>query len=74
MMPTYEYECHSCGKIWDEEQSIVSTPSESCPYCHQPNAHRLISGGTGFLLKGGGWYSSGYASTPAKDPPAGDGS
>ena len=32
-----------------------------CPKCNNETAQRQISGGTGFVLQGGGWASSGYA-------------
>jgi putative FmdB family regulatory protein len=64
-MPTYEYACTSCGNEWEAEQSIKEAPLTECPRCHEQTARRQISRGTGFILKGGGWYSDLYA-TPAK--------
>ena len=61
-MPTYEYRCTACGKEWEEVQRISEPPLEVCPACGKPTAHRLISAGTGFILKGGGWYSDLYSS------------
>ncbi len=61
-MPTYEYACGACGHEWEQAQRITEPPVESCPKCSAPAAHRLISGGTNFILKGGGWYSDLYAS------------
>jgi putative FmdB family regulatory protein len=67
-MPTYEYACDSCGHQWDLVQRITEAPVELCPQCAKATAHRLISGGTRFILKGGGWYSDLYASPkPAAD-------
>jgi putative FmdB family regulatory protein len=66
-MPTYEYACGACGHQWEQVQRIVEAPIEVCPKCAQSAAHRLISGGTNFILKGGGWYSDLYSSKgPAK--------
>jgi putative FmdB family regulatory protein len=48
-MPTYEYECQSCGYGFEMRQGI--TALEECPECRGP-VQRLISGGTGFILKG----------------------
>jgi putative FmdB family regulatory protein len=67
-MPTYEYGCTACGKEWEEIQRITEPPIEVCPACGKAAAHRLISAGTGFILKGGGWYSDLYSS--AKPAPA----
>jgi putative FmdB family regulatory protein len=65
-MPTYEYACTACGSQWEEVQRITAAPLEVCPTCGKSSAHRLISAGTGFILKGGGWYSDLYSS--AKPP------
>jgi putative FmdB family regulatory protein len=61
-MPTYEYGCAACGNEWEEIQRISEPPLEVCPKCAKSAAHRLISAGTGFILKGGGWYSDLYSS------------
>ena len=61
-MPTYEYACGACGHEWEQAQRITEPPIETCPKCAAAAAHRLISGGTNFILKGGGWYSDLYAS------------
>jgi putative FmdB family regulatory protein len=65
-MPIYEYECRACQKIHEIQQKIVDPPITSCPDCQGP-VKKLVST-TSFLLKGGGWYADGYAST--KDAPA----
>lgn len=62
LMPTYEYGCEACGHEWEETQRITEAAKEVCPKCAQRKAHRLISAGTNFILKGGGWYSDLYAS------------
>ena len=63
-MPTYEYGCEACGHEWEEVQRITEPPREVCPKCGKTAAHRLISAGTNFILKGGGWYSDLYSSSP----------
>jgi len=62
---TYEYACTACAHHWEEEQSISAPPSTTCPSCHAETARRLVSGGQGFILKGGGWYADGYGSSKA---------
>jgi putative FmdB family regulatory protein len=62
-MPTYEYACSACSHQWEEVQRITEAPTEVCPKCSKSSAHRLISGGTNFILKGGGWYSDLYSSS-----------
>lgn len=60
---TYEYECPVCDHRFETEQSIKDDPLTECPKCRVCALKRLISGGTGFVLKGGGWFRDGYAST-----------
>jgi putative FmdB family regulatory protein len=59
-MPTYEYVCSACAHEWEAEQSIKDAALTECPSCHSPSARRLISGGTGFSLKGEGWAKDNY--------------
>jgi len=63
---TYEYLCTACAHAWEAEQSISAAPLTTCPNCHAESAKRQVSGGAGFILKGGGWYSDLYASSPKK--------
>ncbi|MBO6935679.1 MAG: zinc ribbon domain-containing protein [Deltaproteobacteria bacterium] len=62
-MPTYEYQCDACNKGFIREQRITEKPVKKCPHCGKMKARRMISGGD-FILKGGGWYSDLYSSTP----------
>jgi putative FmdB family regulatory protein len=57
---TYEYICKACGHEWEAEQSIKADPLKKCPKCKKDEAKRLVSGGLGFQLKGGGWAKEGY--------------
>ena len=61
---TYEYLCHACAHEWEADQRITEDPLKKCPKCKKLKAKRQISGGTGFLLKGGGWYADGYGASP----------
>jgi putative FmdB family regulatory protein len=54
-MPTYEYECKSCGHTFDAFQSMRDEPIKSCPQCGR-EVRRLINGGTGVIFKGSGFY------------------
>ncbi|WP_041623454.1 FmdB family zinc ribbon protein [Spirochaeta thermophila] len=54
-MPTYEYECTSCGHVFEAFQSISEEPIRECPECGN-TVRRLISGGTGVIFKGSGFY------------------
>jgi len=69
---TYEYICTSCGHEWEASQSIKDEPLKSCPSCKKRTAKRQISGGTGFVLKGGGWYADLYGSAKPSKSNGGD--
>jgi putative FmdB family regulatory protein len=68
---TYEYVCQACGHQWEAQQSIKDSPLKKCVSCGEDKAKRLVSGGTGFLLKGGGWYADLYGSPGSGAPKAG---
>ncbi|MBQ7607568.1 MAG: zinc ribbon domain-containing protein [Desulfovibrionaceae bacterium] len=58
-MPIYEYECPSCGRIFEEWVKVSEAHGEeACPACGTPSP-RVISH-TSFVLKGGGWYVTEY--------------
>jgi len=60
MPPTYEYVCKTCQYEFECIQKITEDPVQVCPECGKETVSRLISLGTGFVLKGGGWYADGY--------------
>jgi len=51
-MPTYPYACARCGEF-ELEQAISAPAVERCPSCGGP-VERLIAGGSGFIMRGGG--------------------
>ncbi len=57
-MPTYEYVCTKCGHAFEAGQSMHDKPLTVCPQCGQ-RVRRVISGGTGIIIKGGGSCSTG---------------
>ncbi|MBW2713846.1 MAG: zinc ribbon domain-containing protein [Deltaproteobacteria bacterium] len=65
-MPTYEYHCKACDHEFEREQRITEDPVKKCPECGKLKVKRLISSGSSFQLKGGGWYNEGYHEKPAK--------
>ena len=64
-MPTYEYLCEDCGYQFEAVQRITDEPLKECPSC-KGKVKRLISC-TNFLLKGEGWYKSGYVKGANKE-------
>ena len=65
-MPTYEYFCTSCGFEFEEFQSIASEPISVCPKCSE-HVQRKISGGTGLIFRGSGFYITDYKNKKSKD-------
>ena len=62
-MPTYKYRRED-GTTFTIRQKITEDPLAACPETGQA-VERVITGGMGFQLKGGGWYKDGYASSDA---------
>jgi putative FmdB family regulatory protein len=52
MLLTYEYECGFCGHQFEFDQAIKDEPLGKCPKCGKKPT-RLVSGGSGFIWKGG---------------------
>jgi putative FmdB family regulatory protein len=57
-VPTYEYECKTCGLRFEQRQAMAEAPVAHCPDC-AGEVQRLVSGGAGFIVKGGGHARSG---------------
>jgi putative FmdB family regulatory protein len=64
-MPTYEYECRSCGHRFEKFQSITARPVKTCPECGG-EVFRVIGLGGGLLFKGSGFYETDYRSDEYK--------
>ncbi len=80
-MPTYEYQCKTCGKVFDIYQSITEKPLQTarCEHCRKSRkVERLIGTGAALLFKGSGFYQTDYRSdsykkaASAESKPAGD--
>jgi len=61
-MPTYEYECGSCGHAFERFQSMLDKPLTTCPQCGG-EIRRLIGTGSGIIFKGAGSYSNDYGNS-----------
>lgn len=83
-MPTYEYECSNCGKVFELFQSITEPPrrrlrkTDPRPCKCNATVTRRISTGGGLIFKGSGFYLTDYRSESYKqaakaDSGAGDG-
>lgn len=60
IMPTYTYICKSCGYKFEKFKSITSYQKRlECPVCGGAAA-LFISGGSGVIFKGSGFYITDY--------------
>jgi putative FmdB family regulatory protein len=71
-MPTYGYECKSCGHNFDAFQNIKDEPLKTCPECGKEELRRLINGGTGVIFKGAGFYATDKGGSSVKSAKAED--
>ena len=64
-MPTYDYICKQCGDRFEYFQSMSSSPLKSRKGCEDESCKvvRVISGGTGLIFKGSGFYLTDYKKT-----------
>ena len=58
-MPTYEYECLTCKKMFEIVQSINDKPLKKCKDCGG-KLKKLMSCGSGVIFKGTGFYETDY--------------
>jgi putative FmdB family regulatory protein len=63
-MPTYEYECLKCRRVFEIRQRISEPALTACDVCGG-EVRRLLSAAP-FILKGGGWYVTDYPSESRK--------
>lgn len=63
-MPTYEYECSKCRRVFEVRQRISEPALETHEGCGG-DVRRLLSPAP-FILKGQGWYVTDYPSEARK--------
>ena len=63
-MPTYEYECLKCRRVFEIRQRISEPALTVCDACGG-EVRRLLSAAP-FILKGAGWYVTDYPSESRK--------
>ena len=69
-MPTYVYQCRKCQNSFDVQQKITDDPLTVLAHTVGVDPVHPCDGvvtrviapsvGSGFVLKGGGWYKDGY--------------
>src|SRR5438105_8468102 len=63
-MPTYEYECLKCRRVFEIRQRISEPALKVCDVCG--GAVRRLLSAAPFILKGEGWYVTDYPSASRK--------
>ncbi len=63
-MPTYVYR-RADGTTFEIEQRITEDALTRCPSTDQP-VRRVITGGTGLIFKGSGFYQTDYVAKPSE--------
>jgi putative FmdB family regulatory protein len=63
-VPTYEYQCEKCQRVFEVRQRITEPPLSTCDACGG-RVKRLLSPAP-FILKGEGWYVTDYPSDSRK--------
>ena len=58
-MPTYNYYCTDCDTHFSYFQKMSESPISNCENC-SGKVKRLITGGTGLIFKGSGFYLTDY--------------
>ena len=59
-MPTYNYRCLACKKNFSIFQNMNDSPISDCEYCKGGKLEKIISGGSGLIFKGSGFYLTDY--------------
>ncbi len=62
-MPVYEYQRED-GSVFEMNQRMSDEPLQVCPTTGQ-KVKRIISGGSGVIYKGDGWYVTDYKNSKA---------
>ncbi len=58
-MPIYEFECTSCGEVFERLQKLSDADPTQCPQCHQETVKRRLTA-PAFRLAGSGWYETDF--------------
>ena len=70
-MPTYDYICSECGERFEHFQTMTSSVLTQKPNCEQEKCavKRIVSGGTGLIFKGSGFYLTDYKNKDKPEKP-----
>lgn len=62
-MPLYDYECLSCGHMFELRQSFHSDPEAECPSCAGDSRRKFHA--VPVIYKGSGFYTTDYKNSSA---------
>ena len=65
-MPTYEYRCFKCKKVFEKLQGMNDPALKKCIHC-RGKVERLIGAGAGLIFKGSGFYITDYKKKSGSD-------
>ena len=60
-MPRYDYQCFSCGHLFELRQSFDSPPEADCPECAGLAKRKFYA--VPVIYKGSGFYTTDYKNT-----------
>ena len=60
-MPLYDYECLSCGDVFELRQSFSDEPQGTCPQCAGKSRRKFHA--VPIIYKGSGFYTTDYKRT-----------
>ena len=66
-MPTYDYECQSCGDVFEKFHSMTARPRVKCPECGG-RTKKMLGAGAGIIFKGSGFYETDYRRKNVSEP------
>jgi len=69
-MPTYDYECATCGHRFEVFEKIHDPTTRPCSKCKKGKARRQPGAGAGFIFKGSGFHVTDYKRSSASSEPA----
>lgn len=67
-MPTYDYQCKSCGHEMEVFHSMSATPTVDCPECDTSGMKKQLGTGAGIIFKGSGFYETDFKDKKGAKP------
>ena len=66
-MPTYNYRCLKCKEEFSVFQKMSDIAISQCLSCESNIVQKIITGGSGLIFKGSGFYLTDYKKNKGKD-------